>query len=87
LGKTSHVHPEKLPDFLDAAYCLETDQTWLEEVMDAASAIWGRGGPVQGAIYDASDVSALRIKNVHLTGFSDKGVDCIMEGSSWSRRT
>jgi hypothetical protein len=81
VGKNPRGHPEKLPDFLDAAYCLETDdQTWLEEVMAQASAVWGRGGPMHGAIYDASDVTAFRVKNKHLMGFCDKGVNLIMEG-------
>jgi DNA-binding CsgD family transcriptional regulator len=79
--RTPRFRPERIGDFLDAAYCLETDdQMWLTEVMQRARAVSGREGPMHGAIYDASDVSAFRVDLVNFVDFSAKGVDCIMEG-------
>jgi DNA-binding CsgD family transcriptional regulator len=79
--KQLRPRPEKMAEFLEASYCLETDdETWLAEVMDRARAVWGRGGPAHGAIYDASDVTAFQVKNAHLIDFSAEGVDCIMRG-------
>jgi DNA-binding CsgD family transcriptional regulator len=73
--------PEKIGEFLEASYSLETtDQTWLIEVMEAARAVWGRGGPVHGAIYDASDVAAFRVKNLHVIDFTGDRADCLMRG-------
>ena len=75
------VRPDKLPDFLDAAYDLEADeQSWLAAVMEGARAVWGQGGPSHGAIYDASDITAFRVLTGHFIGFSEQGTDCIMRG-------
>jgi len=79
--RSSRVRPEKLGDFLEATYNLDADdQTWLASVMEAARQVWGKGGPAHGAIYDASDVTALRPLNAHFIDFSDAAVDCIMRG-------
>src|SRR5882672_6027345 len=70
---TSPLRPEKVGDFLEAAYELDSDdQTWLVNVMEAARAVWGRPGPAHGAVYDASDVNAFRVEAAYLVGFSDE---------------
>ena len=79
--KSSRVRPEKLSAFLAAAYDVDADdQTWLASVLEGARSVWGRGGPAHGGIYDASDVTALRVLNAHFVDFSDAAVDCIMRG-------
>jgi DNA-binding CsgD family transcriptional regulator len=78
---TSPLRPEKVGDFLEAAYELESDdQTWLVNVMEAARAVWGRPGPAHGAVYDASDVSAFRVEASYLVGFSDEAAEHIYAG-------
>src|SRR5262245_9481918 len=72
---------QKLVEFLEAAYDFESDdQTWLAAVMDAARDVWGRKGPMHGAIYDASDVTAFRVLNIHVDGFADRGLEHIIKG-------
>ena len=79
--KSSRVRPDKLGDFLEVAYNIDADdETWLATVMEAARQVWGKGGPAHGAIYDASDVTALRPLNAHFIDLSDAAVDCIMRG-------
>jgi DNA-binding CsgD family transcriptional regulator len=69
--------PRRLGDFLEAAYSLEADdQTWLPDVLASARAVWGRGGPAHGFVYDASDVANLRMHHVHMIEFSDEQAQC-----------
>jgi DNA-binding CsgD family transcriptional regulator len=77
---TSPLCPEKVGDFLEAAYELEADdQTWLVNVMETARAVWGRPGPAHGAVYDASDVSAFRVEAAYMVGFSDEAAELVMD--------
>src|SRR2546421_1436260 len=79
--KTLRFRPGKVGDFLEAAYTLETDdQTWLGDVMERARAVWGRGGPAQGAIYDASDSAAFRVQAAHFIDFSEAGLQSVLRG-------
>jgi DNA-binding CsgD family transcriptional regulator len=81
--KTLRFRPENIGDFLEAAYTLETnDQTWLCNVMEKARAVWGRGGPAHGAIYDATGGATFRVQIAHFIDFSDAGIDCVMRGLS-----
>jgi len=72
---------EKIGAFLDAAYSLEgDDEAWLAEVMRTARAVWGRGGPAHGTIYDASDPAAFRVPVVHFIDCPRPTVDVLMDG-------
>jgi DNA-binding CsgD family transcriptional regulator len=77
--KGSQVRPDKLGDFLEAAYDMDADdQSWLAAIMETARVVWGRGGPAHGGIYDATDIAAFRPVNFHLTGFSDQAAERLM---------
>jgi DNA-binding CsgD family transcriptional regulator len=77
---TSPLRPERVGDFLEAAYELDSeDQIWLVNVMEAARAVWGRPGPAQGAVYDASDVSAFRVEASYLIGFSNEAAQLVYD--------
>ena len=66
---------------VQAAYNFETDdQTWLAAVMETARGVWGRGGPMHGAIYDASDVASFRALNVHIDGFTGPALEHVVKG-------
>jgi DNA-binding CsgD family transcriptional regulator len=62
-----------LVDFLEAAYCLETnDQAWLQAVTNAAAGV--SRCPFVGAhslTYDASDLAAFRATTMHVDGPSE----------------
>jgi DNA-binding CsgD family transcriptional regulator len=80
-GRERGFRPAKLVEFLEAAYDFESDdQSWLAAVMSAAHAVWGRPGPMHGTIYDASDVRAFRLLNLHVQGFTDEGMVFIADG-------
>jgi DNA-binding CsgD family transcriptional regulator len=67
--------PEKLADFFEAAYDLDADdEIWLANVLQSARAVWGRGGPAHGFIYDASDVRAFRMQTLNMIDFPDAGI-------------
>jgi len=73
--------PGKLVEFLEATYDFESDDpSWLSAVMHAAREVWGRGGPMHGAIYDASDVAAFRALQIFVDGFADDGLQHIVKG-------
>lgn len=81
---TDGFRPAKLVDFLEAVYDVDTDdQTWLATAMGTAREVWGRGGPMHGAIYDASDIENFRVAAVHIDGFCDRGVEHILRGRSF----
>jgi DNA-binding CsgD family transcriptional regulator len=75
------VRPDKLVRFLEAAYDFEADdQAWLRGVMQAAMAAFDRACAMHGATFDASDIHALRMLDIHVEGFEEAGVKQIMEG-------
>ena len=79
--RSGRLQPSKLVAFLEAAYNFETDdQTWLAAVMETARGVWGRGGPMHGAIYDASDVASFRALNVHIDGFTGPALEHVVKG-------
>ena len=74
-GSASRFRPESICDFMDAAYDLDADdQSWTLRVLESARAVWGRGGPGQGAIYDASKVEALALESFQTIDFSNEGI-------------
>jgi DNA-binding CsgD family transcriptional regulator len=69
---------EKVGEFLDAAYDLDAEpQPWLERVIDATRAVWGRRGPVHAVIYDASDVADFKVDILRLADFPDGAAEYI----------
>jgi DNA-binding CsgD family transcriptional regulator len=75
--------PEGLGDFLEAAYCLDgDDQVWLETTMRSAQSVWGRGGPGNGVLYDASDPSQFRVGSIQFIDCSPNDVQVLMTGLS-----
>jgi DNA-binding CsgD family transcriptional regulator len=79
--RRARVCPEKLATFLEAAYdVVADDQRWLRIVVEAALEVWGWGREAHAAIYDASNVAAVEIKNVEFVGLSPPAVDGIMRG-------
>jgi DNA-binding CsgD family transcriptional regulator len=80
-GWTARCRPERIGSFLEAAYDLERDdQAWLAEVMRAARAVWGRGGPANGGIYDASDANAFSMASVHFIDCGEERLRVLREG-------
>jgi len=76
----TRLRVERICDFLDAAYDLESDDDrWLAHVLATASAVWGRNAAVHGAIYDASDVTALSVE-------AFQTVELPPEGTRWLQR-
>jgi DNA-binding CsgD family transcriptional regulator len=76
--------PENLPAFFEAAYDLEAnDAPWLVRVAAAAHAVWGRPGPLQAAICDASDVTNFVVECLHLDGFSDEARATILDSARY----
>jgi hypothetical protein len=59
-------------------YSLETDdQTWLGEAARAARDVWGRGGPLHAAIYDAPDPAVFRREAMHTIDLPDGAVQSL----------
>jgi len=81
--RAARFRPERIGDFLDAVYCLDTDdQTWLAEVMARGRAVWGRGGPAHGIIYDASDVSAFAMHETHTIDFTNERLRALHDAAA-----
>lgn len=79
--RSARVRPEKLATFLEAAYDVAPDdQSWLGAVVETALAVWGRGRASHAAIYDASNIAAVEIKNAAFVGLSQPAIDGIMRG-------
>ena len=77
------LRPERIVEFLEATYEFDSDdQTWLARVMEGARAVTERTAAMHGAIYDASDISAFRLRNVHTDGFSAPQLEWIAKGLS-----
>jgi DNA-binding CsgD family transcriptional regulator len=84
LRRPRRFRPDKLADFLDAAYQIDQDDpSWLAEVMEAGRAVWGEAAPVHGGIYDASDVTAFRMTTVQILDVPAAGVEFLMEQLKW----
>jgi DNA-binding CsgD family transcriptional regulator len=67
--------------FLEAAYNLDgEDHVWLAELMRTARAVWGRGGPANGGIYDASDADGFRMTAVHFIDCGDERLRVLQDG-------
>ena len=67
--------PENICTFMDAAYDLDADDdAWTRQVLESGRAVWGRGGPAQAAIYDASQVANISFESFQALGFSDEGL-------------
>ena len=83
-SKTNRFDSEQIAGFLEAVYQLETDdQAWLVDTMRAARAVSNRGETMHGAIYDASDVAALRIETIHAMDVPDGGLDWLVDSVKW----
>jgi DNA-binding CsgD family transcriptional regulator len=55
------MRPQKLIEFLEAAYALELDdEPWLRRVSLAAREVWGRPASILASLYDASDLRQFR---------------------------
>ncbi len=79
--RRAKVRPEKLATFLEVAYdVVPNDQSWLRAVVEAALVVWGRGRASHAAIYDASNIAAVEIKNAEFVGLSPPAIDSIMRG-------
>jgi DNA-binding CsgD family transcriptional regulator len=79
--KSALIDPEKVADFLEAAYDLTADdETWLGGVMNAARAMCDGAAASHGAIYDASDVAALRAETLALGGLPEAAAAQIRAG-------
>ena len=77
----ARLRPERIGEFLEAAYNLDRDdQAWLAEVMGAARAVWGRRGPANGGIYDASDPYALSMSAVHFIDCGEERLRVLQDG-------
>ena len=82
--RQGRFRPERLPAFFEAAYDLEAeDASWLARVAATAHEVWGRPGPVQAAICDASDVGSFVIESLNLDGFSDEARAAILDGARY----
>ncbi|MES1208057.1 MAG: hypothetical protein ABUS79_19155, partial [Pseudomonadota bacterium] len=63
---------------MEAAYNLEADdRTWVAQTSGAARAVWGRGGPLHAALYDATDPTAFRTWAMHTIGLPDSAVEAL----------
>jgi hypothetical protein len=75
------IRAQRLAEFFEAAYDVDADdEDWLANVLQSARAVWGRGGPAHGFIYDASDVSRFRMQTPNLIGFPDQAVAVFAAG-------
>lgn len=73
--------PAAVARFLEATYCLDIeDQSWLGEIMEASRLVWGGETWIHGAIYDASDVTAFRIRNFHIIDGPDAAQTLLLRG-------
>lgn len=78
----SAFRPERIGDFLEAAYTLETDDdVWIAETSRTARAVWGRGGPLHASVYDASDPAAFRTWALHTIDLPDSAVAALRQAS------
>ena len=81
----SRVRSTCIAEFLEAVYRLDVDDhTWLVEIMRAARAVANRGHAMHGAIYDASDVAALRIETIHAVDVPDGALEWLVESVKWA---
>lgn len=78
------IRPEKIGDFLEAAYDLDaSDEDWLIAMSARAQAVLRRAGPSQSVIYDASDIRAFRIERHHFGAMGDHEVNAVLGGLRW----
>jgi DNA-binding CsgD family transcriptional regulator len=60
--KAGAMRPEKLVEFLEAAYAMDQDDDgWLKGMMRAACEVWGRPGWALASTYDAADTMNFRM--------------------------
>jgi len=79
--RKGRFRPEKLVGFLEAVYRMDSDdQVWLRTVTKAALAVWGRAGWAHSAIYDASDITDFRVKNIHIERGPDGATALLARG-------
>jgi DNA-binding CsgD family transcriptional regulator len=79
--RTSRFQPERIGAFLETAYNPDgDDDSWLKGVMRAARAVWGRGGPAHGGIYDASDPDRFRVSAVHFIDCPEERLGVLRDG-------
>lgn len=78
------IRPEKIGDFLEAAYDLDAnDQEWLAAMSERVRAVFGRAGPTQSVIYDASDINAFRVECLRFAMMDEREIDAVMRGLRW----
>ena len=78
------IRPEKIGGFLEAAYDLDAnDSEWLAAMAERVRAVFGRTGPTQSVIYDASDVNAFRVECLRFALMDEREIDAVMRGLRW----
>lgn len=78
------IRPEKIGGFLEAAYDLDAkDPEWLAAMSERMRAVFGRAGPTQSVIYDASNISAFRVEYLRFARMDEREIDAVMRGLQW----
>ncbi|HVY38637.1 MAG TPA: LuxR C-terminal-related transcriptional regulator [Polyangia bacterium] len=79
----SRFDPDKLGAFFEAAYDLDMDDdAWVAATSRTARMVWGRGGPLHAALYDATDPAAFRTWAMHTIDMTDTAVAALRQASA-----